>query len=95
MSDKVVLAYSGGLDTSVAIGWIKEKYGMDVIALTVDVAGDRDLEGTRQKAMRVGALRAIVANVKETFVNQFVFPALQANAVYQGMYPLATACLAR
>jgi len=91
MSDKVVLAYSGGLDTSVAIRWIKEKYGMDVIALTVDVAGDRDLEGTRQKAMRVGALRAIVANVKETFVNQFVFPALQANAVYQGMYPLATA----
>jgi len=91
MSDKVVLAYSGGLDTSVAIGWIKEKYGMDVIALTVDVAGDRDLEGTRQKAMRVGALRAIVVDAKETFVKHFVFPALQANAVYQGMYPLATA----
>jgi len=91
MSDKVVLAYSGGLDTSVAIGWIKEKYGMDVIALTVDVAGDRDLEGTRQKAIRVGALRAIVVDAKETFVKHFVFPALQANAVYQGMYPLATA----
>ena len=91
MSDKVVLAYSGGLDTSVAIRWIRERYGMDVIALTVDVAGDRDLEGTRQKAVKVGALKALVSDAKETFVNHFVFPALQANAVYQGTYPLATA----
>ncbi|MBL7119321.1 MAG: argininosuccinate synthase [Dehalococcoidia bacterium] len=91
MSDRVVLAYSGGLDTSVAIRWIKEKYGMDVIALTVDVAGDRDVVATQQKALKVGAVKALVVDAKETFVNHFLFPALQADAVYQGTYPLATA----
>jgi argininosuccinate synthase len=91
MEDKVVLAYSGGLDTSVAIKWIKDNYKMEVITLTVDVGGDRDLTGTQQKAMKVGALKALVLDAKETFVNHFVFPALQADAVYQGCYPLATA----
>jgi len=91
MSDKTVLAYSGGLDTSVAIRWMKETYGSDVITLTVDVAGDRDLEGTRQKALAVGAVKALVADAREAFLNGFVFPALKANAVYQGVYPLATA----
>lgn len=91
MADKVVLAYSGGLDTSVAIRWIKDEYGMDVIALTADVGGDRDLAATQRKALQVGAIKAVVEDARETFVNHFVFPALQADAIYQGSYPLATA----
>ncbi|RLC95702.1 MAG: argininosuccinate synthase [Chloroflexi bacterium] len=91
MSEKVVLAYSGGLDTSVAIRWIKEKYGMEVITLTADVGGDRDLGATQQKALDVGAIKALVVDAKKTFIEHFVFPALQADAVYQGAYPLATA----
>ncbi len=91
MSEKVVLAYSGGLDTSVAIRWIKEKYGMEVITLTADVGGDRDLGATQQKALDVGAIKALVVDAKKTFIEHFVFPVLQADAVYQGAYPLATA----
>ncbi|MFH1032462.1 MAG: argininosuccinate synthase [Chloroflexota bacterium] len=91
MSDKVVLAYSGGLDTSVAIKWIKEKYNLDVIALTIDVGNERDFSAVRQKALKVGAIKAIVLDAKEAFVNDYVFPALQANAIYEGQYPLATA----
>lgn len=88
---KVVLAYSGGLDTSVAIRWIAEKYGMEVIALTVDVGNERDLSAIQAKALRIGATKAIVVDAKELFVKYFVFPALQAGAVYEGAYPLATA----
>jgi argininosuccinate synthase len=91
MAEKVVLAYSGGLDTSVAIRWIKEKYNMDVIALTIDVGGGRDLSAVQKKALKVGAVKALVVDAKETFVNHFVIPALQADAIYQGIYPLATA----
>jgi argininosuccinate synthase len=91
MAEKVVLAYSGGLDTSVAVKWIKEKYGMDVIAVTADVGAEKDLEAARKKALKVGAVKAVVVDARETFVNQFVFPALQADAIYQGVYPLATA----
>jgi argininosuccinate synthase len=91
MPNKVVLAYSGGLDTSVAIKWLKEKYGTDVITLTIDVGNERDFEAARQKALKVGAIKAIVIDAKETFVNDYVFPALQADAVYEGQYPLATA----
>ena len=91
MANNVVLAYSGGLDTSVAIKWIKEKYGMDVIAVTADVGGDRDLEAVREKALKVGAVKAVVIDARSDFVGHFAFPALQADAVYQGVYPLATA----
>ncbi len=91
MSGKVVLAYSGGLDTSVAIRWLKEKYDLDVIALTVDVGNERDFSAIQQKALKVGAVKAVVKDAKELFVNDFVFPALQANALYEGQYPLATA----
>ena len=91
MPDKVVLAYSGGLDTSVAIKWLKEKYDLDVITLTVDVGNERDFASIRSKALKVGASKAIVKDVRELFVDKFVFPALQANAVYEGQYPLATA----
>ncbi len=91
MSDKVVLAYSGGLDTSVAIKWLKEKYNLDVIALTIDVGNERDFSTIQQKALKVGAVKALVKDAKEEFVNDYVFPALQADALYEGQYPLATA----
>ena len=91
MSDKMVLAYSGGLDTSVAIKWLKEKYDMDVIAVTIDVGNERDFSTVRQKALDVGAIKAVVIDAKELFVKYFVFPALQANAIYEGQYSLATA----
>ena len=91
MSDKVVLAYSGGLDTSVAVKWLKEKYGLDVITLTIDVGNERDFSAVRQKALKVGAVKALVIDAKELFVKYFVFPALQGNALYEGQYPLATA----
>lgn len=89
--EKVALAYSGGLDTSVAIKWIAEKYGMDVVAVTGDVGNEKDLEAVRQKALQTGAVEAYVEDVREQFVRDFAFPALQAGALYQGVYPLATA----
>jgi argininosuccinate synthase len=91
VSDKVVLAYSGGLDTSVAIRWLKDKYNLDVIALTIDVGNERDFSAIQQKALKVGAVKAQVKDAKELFVSYFVFPALQADALYEGQYPLATA----
>lgn len=89
--NKVVLAYSGGLDTSVAVAWLREQYGVDVITLTVDVGGGSLREGVERRAMSAGAARAYVVDARETFVSQFVWRALQANALYQGAYPLATA----
>ncbi len=89
--DKVVLAYSGGLDTSAAIKWLAEKYRMDVIALTVDIGGVTDLAAIQEKAVKIGAVKALTVDARETFVKSFVFPALKANAVYEGQYPLATA----
>jgi argininosuccinate synthase len=88
---KVVLAYSGGLDTSVAIRWINEKYNLDVIAVTVDVGNEKDFEVVRQKALRTGAIQAFIADAKEIFIRDFVFPSLQAGTLYQNVYPLATA----
>ncbi len=91
MAEKVVLAYSGGLDTSVAIRWLGENYHMDVIALTVDMGSERDLPAIQQKALKVGAVEALVVDARELFVKHFVFPALKADALYEGQYPLATA----
>ncbi|MDP2937346.1 MAG: argininosuccinate synthase [Dehalococcoidia bacterium] len=91
MSDKVILAYSGGLDTSVAIKWIQEKYDMEVVTFTADLGNDPDLEAIRQRALDIGAVKALVADVREEFVREFVFPALKAGAVYEGEYPLSTA----
>ncbi|UCH42484.1 MAG: argininosuccinate synthase [Dehalococcoidales bacterium] len=91
MAEKIVLAYSGGLDTSVAIKWLQEKYNMDVIAVTIDVGNERDFTAVRQKALDTGAIKAVVIDAKELFVRHFIFPALQANALYEGQYPLATA----
>jgi argininosuccinate synthase len=91
LKDKVVLAYSGGLDTSVAIRWIGEKYKMNVIALSIDLGAEKDYEGIRKKALKVGAHKALVVDAKEQFINDYVFPALQADAIYEGQYTLATA----
>jgi len=91
MTEKIVLAYSGGLDTSVAVRWLKQKYGLDVITLTIDVGNEADFTAARQKALRVGAVKALVKDAREEFVRQYAFPTLRAGAVYQGVYPLATA----
>ncbi|MCR4394150.1 MAG: argininosuccinate synthase [Dehalococcoidales bacterium] len=91
MSDKVVLAYSGGVDTSVAIKWVPEHYKMEVITLTVDIGNVPDLEAIRQKAERLGVKKAVVIDAKDVFVKEYCWPALQADAVYEGIYPLATA----
>jgi argininosuccinate synthase len=91
MAQKVVLAYSGGLDTSVAIKWLAEKYGLDVVALTLDVGNERDFSAIQQRALKVGAIKSLVLDAQELFVRYFVFPALQADAIYEGQYPLATA----
>ncbi len=91
MPDKVVLAYSGGLDTSAAIRWLQENYRMDVIALTIDVGNERDFSAIQQKALKAGAAKALVKDAKDSFVRDFVFPALKAGAIYEGNYPLSTA----
>ncbi len=91
MLEKIVLAYSGGLDTSVAIKWLGERYNAEVITLTVDVGNEGDLSQVREKALRIGAIKALVVDAKKLFVDHLVFPALQANAIYQGQYSLATA----
>ncbi len=87
---KVVLAYSGGLDTSVAIRWMKEHYGMEVYAVAIDVGEERDYAGIRQKALDLGAVGAEVIDAKEEFARDFIFPALRANALYEDQYPLST-----
>ena len=87
----VVLAYSGGLDTSVAIRWIQEHYDLDVITLTIDVGNDRDLPAIAARAEQIGALKALVVDGRADFVRYFVWPALQSGAIYEGQYPLATA----
>lgn len=92
MSKSVVLAYSGGLDTSVAIKWIPEKYDdMEVIALTIDLGSEKALPEIRQRALNVGAKKALVVDGRDLFIKYFAFPALQAGAMYEKEYPLATA----
>ncbi len=88
---KVVLAYSGGLDTSVAIPWLREKKGADVVALTVNVGQPGDLEAVRAKAERSGAAKALLVDARQEFAEEFLAPALRANALYEGIYPLGTA----
>src|SRR5215469_16539915 len=89
--DKVILAYSGGLDTSVMVPWIREKYDLDVVAFTVDLGQGDDLARIKQKALRTGAVDAVTLDARNLFVDCFVFPALMAGALYEGKYPLATA----
>src|SRR5205807_3179354 len=89
--DKVILAYSGGLDTSVMVPWIGEKYNLDVVTFTVDLGQGEDIERIRQKALKTGAVDAVALDARNLFVDCFVFPALMAGAIYEGKYPLATA----
>jgi argininosuccinate synthase len=91
MAEKIVLAYSGGLDTSVMVGWIKEKYGYDVVTFTVDLGQGDDIQAIKEKAMKTGAVAAEAIDARALFVDHFVFPALMAGAMYEGKYPLATA----
>ncbi len=90
--DRVVLAYSGGLDTSVAIGWIGEQTGAEVVAVAVDVGqGGEDLEVIRQRALDCGAVEAYIADAKDEFAEEYCMPALKANALYMDEYPLVSA----
>ena len=92
MTDRVVLAYSGGLDTSVGIGWIAEETGAEVVAVAVDVGqGGEDMEQIRKRALACGAVEAVVADARDEFAEEFCLPALQADALYQDRYPLVSA----
>jgi argininosuccinate synthase len=92
MSERVVLAYSGGLDTSVGIGWLKEATGKEVVALAIDVGqGGEDMDVIRQRALDCGAVEAIVIDAKAEFAEDYLMPALKANALYQKRYPLVSA----
>jgi argininosuccinate synthase len=90
MLKKIVLAYSGGLDTSVAIKWLKEKYGAKIIAFCADLGQGEDLEAVRKKAIRTGASKVYVEDLREEFARDYIFPMLRANAVYEGAYLLGT-----
>jgi len=87
---KVVLAYSGGLDTSVILKWLQERYGCEVITFTADIGQGEELEPARRKAKKMGVKRIFVEDLREEFVRDFVFPMFRANAVYEGEYLLGT-----
>jgi len=89
--DKVVLAYSGGLDTSVAIRWIQEKYDLDVVAVAINVGQPPSNDDVIARAIRNGAVKAEFVDAKDEFVEEYIWPALKANAMYQNIYPLSTA----
>ena len=87
---KVVLAYSGGLDTSVILRWLKEEYGCEVIAFCADLGQGEDLQAVRKKAIKTGASKVVIGDLREEFVKNYVFPMLRANAVYEGSYLFGT-----
>ena len=94
MSEKnrIVLAYSGGLDTSVAISFLKERTGKDVVAVSLDVGqGGESLETIKQRALDCGAVEAYVVDARDEFATEYCMPALKANAMYEGVYPLVSA----
>ncbi len=91
MEKKIVLAYSGGLDTSFSIKWIQEKYDAEVITMTADVGQGDDLRLVEEKAKTIGALRHYSLDVKEEFVRDYVFASVKANGLYEGQYPISTA----
>ncbi len=90
-TSKVVLAYSGGLDTSIILKWLIETYGCDVVAFAADLGQGDDLQAIEQKALNTGAVKARVEDLREEFVRDFVFPAFRANVIYEGQYLLGTA----
>jgi argininosuccinate synthase len=87
---KVVLAYSGGLDTSVIIPWLKENYGCEVIAFAADLGQGKELEGVREKAIKTGASKCYIEDLKQEFIESYIWPTLKAGAVYEGKYLLGT-----
>lgn len=89
--EKIVLAYSGGLDTSICIKWLQDKYNYDVIALSIDMGEAKDLESVRQKALDVGAVQSVVVDGKKLLADNHLMPALKANSLYEGKYPLSSA----
>src|SRR6201985_518893 len=90
MADKVVLAYSGGLDTSIIIPWLNENYGLDVIAMIADVGQGEDLDAVVDKAYKTGAKKAVVRDLRDEFVTGYVYPTVKAGAVYENKYLLGT-----
>src|SRR5881396_3556730 len=88
--ERIVLAYSGGLDTSVAIPWLKEKYNAEIIAVTMDLGQGSELESIRDRALATGAARAHVLDLREEFARDYILPALKADAIYEDRYPMAT-----
>lgn len=91
MAERVILAYSGGLDTSVSIPWIKEKYGAEVVTVTADVGQGDDFHAIEQKALKVGAVQHYYVDVRREFVEDYVFAGIKANVLYEAKYPLSTA----
>lgn len=89
--DRIVLAYSGGLDTSVAIPWLAEKYSAEIIAVTLDLGQGKELEDVGSRARAVGAVQVHVIDIRDEFVKDYVFPSLRAGALYEDHYPMATA----
>ncbi len=91
MKDKAILAYSGGLDTSCAIKWLQDKYDLEVIAVMAGLGQPGDLEAVKDRALQIGAMDASIYDARSIFAEEYVLPALKANALYEGKYPLATA----
>lgn len=92
MADRVVLAYSGGLDTSVAISWIGKQTGAEVVAVAIDLGqGGEDMESVRQRALDCGAVESLVVDARDEFAEQYCVPTVQANGMYMGRYPLVSA----
>ena len=89
--NKVLLAYSGGLDTSIIIPWLKDHYGCEVVAVAADVGQEAELDGLEEKAVKTGASKLYIEDLKEELVNDVIFPSLKAGAVYEGKYLLGTA----
>ena len=97
--EKVILAYSGGLDTSIIIPWLKENFDYEVIAVCGDVGQGKETEGLEEKALKTGASKLYIENLQEEYVKDFIWPTLKAGAVYEGKYLLGTSharpCIAK
>src|ERR1700738_3642251 len=91
MAEKIVLAFSGGLDTTVAVKWLQETRGFDVGAMTVELGRQPNFRAIRERALAAVAVKSYVLDARQPFIDRFCWPALKADAIYQGQYPLATA----
>src|SRR5881398_3424685 len=87
---KIILAYSGGLDTSVILAWLKQNYDTEIIAFCADIGQEEELDGLRDKALAAGAAKCIIEDLREEFARDFIFPMFQAGAIYEGQYFLGT-----